>query len=111
MVKTGGPKWNMAMVQNQSYHFGIGAPPILVYSSGDWDVYWGYGVLTHGHMEQPPTIGDDIPAQPALGKPCAAREPQAEAREKNSGAPFFEGTSSRSPSSALLPLFAGGFPY
>ena len=23
-------------------HFGAGAPPILVYFSGDWDVYWGY---------------------------------------------------------------------
>ena len=23
---------------------------ILVYFSGDWDVYWGYGVLTHGHL-------------------------------------------------------------
>ena len=22
-------------------HFGVGAPPILVYS-GDWDVHWGY---------------------------------------------------------------------
>ena len=31
-------------------HFGIGAPPILVYLSGDWDVHWGYGVLTHGQM-------------------------------------------------------------
>ena len=20
------------------------------YFSGDWDVHWGYGVLTHGHM-------------------------------------------------------------
>ena len=29
-------------------HFGIGAPPILVYFSWDWDVHWGYGVLTHG---------------------------------------------------------------
>ena len=38
------------MVQNQWYHFGIGAPPILVYFSGDWDVHWGYGVLTHGHL-------------------------------------------------------------
>ena len=28
----------MAMVQNQWYHFGIGAPPILI---GDWDVHWG----------------------------------------------------------------------
>ena len=22
--------------------FGVGAPPILVYFSGDWDVHWGY---------------------------------------------------------------------
>ena len=29
-------------------HFGVGAP-ILVYFSGDWDVHWGYGILTHGH--------------------------------------------------------------
>ena len=20
------------------------------YFSGDWDVHWGYGILTHGHM-------------------------------------------------------------
>ena len=40
----------MAMVQNQWYHFGIGAPPILVYFSPDWDVHRGYGVLTHGHI-------------------------------------------------------------
>ena len=45
---------HMAMVQQQWYHFGIGAPPILVYFSGDWahwDVHWGYGVLTHGRMK------------------------------------------------------------
>ena len=23
-------------------HFGVGAPPILVFFSGDWDVHWGY---------------------------------------------------------------------
>ena len=23
-------------------HFGVGAPPILVDFSGDWDVHWGY---------------------------------------------------------------------
>ena len=23
-------------------HFGVGAPPILVYLSGDWDVHRGY---------------------------------------------------------------------
>ena len=31
-------------------HFGVGAPPILVYFSGDWDVHREYGVLTHGHL-------------------------------------------------------------
>ena len=40
----------MAVGQNQWYHFGAGAPPILVYFSGDWDVHWGYGILTHGHI-------------------------------------------------------------
>ena len=41
----------MAVGQNQWYHLlGVGAPPILVYFSGDWDVHWGYGILTHGHM-------------------------------------------------------------
>ena len=29
-------------------HFGVGAPPILVYFGGDWDVHWG--TLTRGHM-------------------------------------------------------------
>ena len=32
----------MAVGQNQWYHFGIGAPPILIYFNGDWDVHWGY---------------------------------------------------------------------
>ena len=32
----------MAVGQNQSCHFGVGAPPILVYFSRDWDVHWGY---------------------------------------------------------------------
>ena len=31
-------------------HFGVGAPSILVYFSGDWDVHWGYGILPHGHL-------------------------------------------------------------
>ena len=31
----------MAVGQNQWYHFGGSAPPILVYFSGDWDVHWG----------------------------------------------------------------------
>ena len=29
-------------------HFGAGAPPSLVYFGGDWDVHWGYGLLTRG---------------------------------------------------------------
>ena len=42
----------MAVGQNQWYYFEVGAPPILVYFSGDWDVHWGYGILTLGHMLQ-----------------------------------------------------------
>ena len=41
---------HMAVGQNQCYHVGVGAPPILVYFSGDWNVHWGTGFLTHGHM-------------------------------------------------------------
>ena len=41
---------HMAVGQHQWYHFGVGAPLILVYFRGDWDVHWGYGVLTHGHV-------------------------------------------------------------
>ena len=39
----------MAVGQNQLYHFGVGAPS-LVYLTGDSDVDWGYGILTHGHI-------------------------------------------------------------
>ena len=42
---------HLAVGQNQWYHFGVGAPPILDYFSGEWDVHWGYGILTHGHFE------------------------------------------------------------
>ena len=38
------------MGENQWYHFGVGVPPISVYSSEDWDVHWGYGILTHGPL-------------------------------------------------------------
>ena len=39
------------MVQNQWYHVEIGAPPMLVSFSGNWDVHWGLtGLLTHGHV-------------------------------------------------------------
>ena len=36
---------DMAVGQNQWYHFGVGAPLILGFFSGDWDVHWGYGFL------------------------------------------------------------------
>ena len=38
---------DLGVGQHQWYHFGVGAPPILVYFSGDWDVHW---ILTHGHL-------------------------------------------------------------
>ena len=28
----------------------FGAPPMLVYVSGDWDVHWKYRVLKHRHI-------------------------------------------------------------
>ena len=42
----------MAVGQNQWYHFGVGEFPthFRTYFSGDWDVHWGYGILTHGHI-------------------------------------------------------------
>ena len=30
--------------------FWVGSPPILVYFIGDWDVHWGYRLLTHGQL-------------------------------------------------------------
>ena len=47
-VEERGPMADGCGCQNQWYHFGVGAPPILVYFGGDWDVHWGYGMLTHG---------------------------------------------------------------
>ena len=41
---------HLALDQNQWYHFGVGAPPIVVYFRGDWNVHWGCGILTHGHL-------------------------------------------------------------
>ena len=35
--------WHAAVGQDQWYHFGVGAPPILLYFSGDWDVHTGTG--------------------------------------------------------------------
>ena len=34
------------------FHFGVGefTTHFRTYFSGDWDVHWGYGFLTHDHM-------------------------------------------------------------
>ena len=52
MVLSAGEPNHMAVGQNQWYHFGVGAPPILEpIFSGDWDVHWGVTrLLTHGHI-------------------------------------------------------------
>ena len=52
----GGLVEHMAVGQSQWYHFRVGAPLILVYFIGDWDVHWGYGILTHGHMSHEVTL-------------------------------------------------------
>ena len=36
---------------------------MLVYFSGDWDVHWGYGILTHGQI-----AGPSIRSRPSLGR-------------------------------------------
>ena len=37
-------------------HFGVGGftTHFRTYFSGDWDVHWGYGILTHGRMMRHP---------------------------------------------------------
>ena len=40
---------HMAVGQHQYCHFGAA---ILHNFSWDWDVHWGYGVLTHGHINK-----------------------------------------------------------
>ena len=54
---------HVAVGQNQWYHVGVGAPPILVYFSGDWDVHWEYfnpwpcllGCIFETYMEHRPS--------------------------------------------------------
>ena len=52
--------------QNQWYHFGVGAPPILVYFGGDSDAHCGYGILTHGQISlRPSGLFGPLPSLPA----------------------------------------------
>ena len=41
---------HVAVGRNRWYHFGVGAHFFFVYVSGDWDVHWGYGILTYSHV-------------------------------------------------------------
>ena len=65
------------MGQNQWYHVGVGAPPMLVYFSGDWDVHCGYRILTQMMVELKPFRVDCCPSRLAtkrwdLGSPPSA---------------------------------------
>ena len=69
------PNWTPCLVslgcgsKPMGFHFGVGAPPILVYFSGDWDVHRGYGILTHGHF---PLFSHRItPSQPLNPTPSS----------------------------------------
>ena len=62
---------NMAVGQNQWYHFGIGARPILVNFSGDWDVHWGVSFVA-GFERQPHFCGSALERR-GLRSPRLAR--------------------------------------
>ena len=60
----------LAVGQNQWYHFGVGESYILGYCSGDWDVHWGYGLLTHGHLAVGQKWGNPKMACPGQWRPA-----------------------------------------
>ena len=60
----------MALGQINGTHLGVGAPPILVYFSGAWDVHWGYGLLTHVHMQ---IVSRKVQLPYFLNQPAKAR--------------------------------------
>ena len=39
------PRTIWLWVKTNGTYFGVGAPPVLVYFSGDWDVHWGLADL------------------------------------------------------------------
>ena len=51
-IPRGVPRSQLAVGRNQWYNFGVGefTTHVSVYFSGDWDVHWGYGTLTHGQL-------------------------------------------------------------
>ena len=72
-VAFGSPTGNMSrkgMAVGQN-HFGVGAPPILVHFSGDWDVHWGHGLLAHGHMKGTKRVAFSL----SVSCPCSRVNP------------------------------------
>ena len=50
---------NLAVGQNRfGSHFGVGefTTHFRTYFSGDRDVHWGCGILTHGHLRRSPAM-------------------------------------------------------
>ena len=68
----------MAVGQNPWY-FGVGAPPILVYFSGDWDVDWRYDL----DFDPWPNSFGWVGLQPAVKPGTAARSSTAHANRLN----------------------------
>ena len=58
------PDSHLAVGQNQWYHFGVGAPPILVYFTGDWDVHSG----VRDFDPQPFSCGERTPFESQLAR-------------------------------------------
>ena len=50
-VVSGVPMW-LRLSKPMGSHFGVGefTTHFRTYFTGDWDVHWGYGILTHGHI-------------------------------------------------------------
>ena len=74
---------HVAVVPNRWYHFGLGAPPLLIYFSGDWDVHWGYSLLSHSHFAAKHFLNRvPFPATPpAYPQRSRSRPPPASPRE------------------------------
>ena len=82
---------DMAMGQNQWYHFGVGAPLILVYLSGDSDAHWGYD------LEFDPWPHDTLQSAIAKLSRSTFRRPFCEPCSQPFPAPFSQQSQPASP--------------
>ena len=93
----------MAVGQNQSYHFGAGAPPMLVYFSGDWLKFTGgtMWILTHAHICCCPPRLKQAPREKI--KPARASEEVSKPRPKRKPTgSICQGSSGKSKSWGIL---------